>query len=71
MSKAAQEHRLQKRHKDDTMFAQIPDGMMIVSVAEYERMRRALVQLQQTLNPFFGLDRLQTSKQRRRDAKDV
>lgn len=67
MSKVVHDHHLKKQRKGATMPAQIPDGMMMVSVAEYERMRRALVQLQQTLNPFFGLDKLQTSKQRRRD----
>lgn len=71
MSKAVQDHQLQNQHKGATMSIQIPDGMMLVSAAEYECMRQALIQLQQALNPFFGLDRLQTGKQRRRDGHKV
>lgn len=67
MSRAVIDSRLQSQDESDTISVQIPEGMILVSAAEYERMRRALVQLQQTLNPFFGLDKLQTSKQRRRD----
>lgn len=67
-SKAVQRHQLQKQHKGATIPAQIPDGMMLVSIAEYELMRRAYLELQQVVNPLFGLDRLQTGKQRRRDA---
>lgn len=62
---------LQKVCKSDTISAAIPDGMMLVSVVEYQRMRQAFLELQQVVNPLFGLDRLQTGKQKRRDAKDI
>ena len=71
MNKAVNDHRLQKPHKSATISASIPDGMMLLSVAEYQRMRQAFLELQQVVNPLFGLDRLQTGKQRRRDAKEV
>lgn len=68
---AVNDSRLQSHHKDDTIVVQMPDGMMLVPVADYERMKQAYLELQQVVNPLFGLDRLQTGKQRRRDAKNT
>lgn len=49
---------------------EVPEGMMLVPAMEYQRMRQAFMELQQVVNPLFGLDKLQTGKQRRREAKD-
>ncbi len=64
---AVKHSRLQRPHESDTIVLQIPDGFTLVLTADYERMKQAYLELQQVVNPLFGLDRLQTGKQRRRE----
>lgn len=69
MNKAVNDHRLNMQDEYGTIDITTPPGMMLIPTAEYERLRQAFLELQQVVNPLFGLDRLQTGKQRRRDAK--
>ena len=44
-----------------------PEGFVLISIAEYEQIRQTLIRFQQIMNPKFGLERLQTGKERRRN----